>query len=93
MHNLEATTNDPGTAEQLLNLFGCGIGDHVKVLGGDAIKDVAQTAADQIGLKAALVEAIEHIQSGTAHITTGDVVMFAGMDFRNWQSGAGTPSE
>ena len=52
MHNLKAAANDPAALEQAIDLFWCGIGSHVEILGLAAAKDVTQAAADKECFKA-----------------------------------------
>ena len=64
------------------------VGDHVEVLGLAAAQQVAQAAAHQKGLKALLVQPIQHIQRRSGDLLAGDRMLVPGYDPRLGQGGA-----
>ena len=82
MHDLETTTDDAAALEQAIHLFRRGIGGYVEILGLTTAENVPQATAHQIGFKAGLVQAIEHIQCSARHLFAGDGMLVAGNDSR-----------
>ena len=68
----EAAADQSTVGEELLDLLRRGIGGDVEVFGRPAKQQIAHTAADQIGLVAGLVQAIEHLQGVVTDLATRD---------------------
>ena len=62
MGEMEAATDQAAVAEQLLHLFGVGVGRDVEVLGLEAKEQVADGAADEEGLVARILQPIQDFQ-------------------------------
>ena len=73
----EAAADQAAVAELLLDLLGRGVGGHVEVLRVMADQQVAHGAADQIGRKTRITQAIKHAQSVGADVPARDGVCFA----------------
>ncbi|MNV56557.1 hypothetical protein D3C71_1488490 [compost metagenome] len=56
----EAPADEPAVAEQLLDLFGRGVGGDVEIFGASIDQKVAHGASYQIGTKSGLTQAIQH---------------------------------
>src|SRR5690606_30908216 len=76
----EAAADQAAVAEQLLDLFGRGVGGDVEILGRQAGQQAAHGAADQAGAMAGLVQAVEHAHGVGADGPTGNRVLVAGDD-------------
>ena len=63
MHDTKAPADDEGTAKQLLDLLGCGIGGHIEILGLETEQQIAHRTTDDVGLKPRLLERAHHIHS------------------------------
>ncbi|MCY1400414.1 hypothetical protein D9M71_155040 [compost metagenome] len=82
MHQLEAAADHPGVAEFVAHLFGRGAGGHVEVLGLDPQQQVAHAAADQVGLVAGPLQAVDHADSIAADLFVVQRVLAAAENFR-----------
>ena len=67
MDDSETSPDDEGTAKQTLDLLGRGIGGHIEILGPQAQQQVAHRAADDVGLKARLLQTLHHVQRPVIH--------------------------
>jgi hypothetical protein len=54
----EAAADQAAVAEQLLDLFGRGVGGHVEILGLAIDQQIAHRAADKVGAEAGIAQAI-----------------------------------
>ncbi|MPM79069.1 hypothetical protein SDC9_126100 [bioreactor metagenome] len=61
VHDAKTLADDESAAEQVLDLFGRGIGGHVEILGAQAQQQIAHGAADDVGLEARLLEGAHHV--------------------------------
>ncbi len=77
MGEAEAAADQAAVAEQLLDLFGRGVGSHVEILGLAIDQQVAHRAADKIGAEACIAQAIKHAQGVRADVLAGDRVLVA----------------
>ncbi|MOA05523.1 hypothetical protein D3C78_1251250 [compost metagenome] len=68
MGQLEAAADHPGVAELGADLLRGGAGGHVVVLGLHAEQHVAHAAADQVGLVAGMLQALDHIDRIAAEL-------------------------
>ena len=78
MHDAKAPPNDEGPAKQALDLFGGGVGGHVKVFGAQAQQQVTHSAAHDVGLKTRLLQGAHHIDSALVHQVRVDAVHTGG---------------
>ncbi|MNT23825.1 hypothetical protein D3C72_1592630 [compost metagenome] len=79
-HNMgqaETAADQAAVAEQLLDLFGRGIGGHVEILGLAIDQQIAHRAADKVGAEAGIAQSIKHAQSVRADVLAGDRVLVA----------------
>jgi hypothetical protein len=74
VHDAKPPADDEGTAKQALDLFGRGVGGHVKILGAQAQQQVAHGAADDVGLKTCLLERGHHLGGAAVHQLGVDAV-------------------
>ena len=96
----EAAADDPAVAEEPADLRRVGVGADVEVLGLAPEEQVAHRPADQVGLEAGLVEAVEHLQdvgvdAGAADRMPGAIEDYGGghvFGVRCRPSGGGTSS-
>ncbi len=61
VNDAKAPTNDESAPEQSLNLFGCGVGGHVKILGCQSDHQVTHRATNDVGLKTRVLERSHHV--------------------------------
>lgn len=80
MRQTETAPDQVATAEQFLYFFRPGIGGDVEILRFPPQQHVAHAAADQIGLIAGLLQAVQHLQGAIADICARDGVLSAGYD-------------
>ncbi|KAG1253769.1 hypothetical protein G6F65_017320 [Rhizopus arrhizus] len=73
----EAAADQAAVAEQLLDLFGRGVGGHVEILGLAIDQQVTHRAADKVGAEAGIAQAIKHAQGVRADVLAGDRVLVA----------------
>ncbi len=73
----EPASDQAAVAEQLLDLFGRGVGSHVEILGAAIDQQIAHGAADKVGAEAGIAQAVQHAQSVRADVLAGDRVLVA----------------
>jgi hypothetical protein len=74
----EAAADQPAGPEQRLDLLRMRVGRDVEILGRDAGQNVADAAADQVGLEAGIAQRVERAQRGGGEQGTGDRMIGAG---------------
>ncbi len=74
MHNLETAADYTGPPEQFVDLLRCGIGGHVEILGAQSQHQVADTTADQVGLKAITDDLFDNLSRTTGNLPGGERV-------------------
>ena len=79
MNDLKAAADNPAAAEDFAHFFGCGVGGDVKIFGLHAQQQIAHGSADQIGLIAGAMQALEHRFGGGAFDIEWVGVAFAGI--------------
>ena len=85
----EPAADQPAVAEQRLDLFRGGVGGDVEILGMAADQQVADRAADQVGVEPAIAKAIEHAQRVRTDVLARNRVSIARDDTqRQWRAGS-----
>ena len=79
VHDAKTPTDDEGTAKQTLDLLGCGVGGHIKVLGPQTQQQVAHRTADNVGFKSGLLQCAHNLDCAVVYQFWLDAV-FAGGD-------------
>ncbi|MNZ76800.1 hypothetical protein D3C78_953180 [compost metagenome] len=88
VHQLEAAADHPGVAEFRAHLFRGGAGGDVEVLRRDAQQRVAYTTANDVGLVAGLLQALDHVHRIPAELLATQRVLVIAYDFRSSADGA-----
>jgi len=70
----EAAADQEAVAKQLAHLVGGGVGADVEILRRAAEQQVTHPAADQVGLEAVVVQAVEHLEALLVDLPAGDAV-------------------
>src|SRR5690349_11044895 len=83
MSQPEAAADDPAVLEQTLDLIRVRVGADIEVLRAAAEQQVADAAADEVGRKVALMEAVENLQRVRVDVFARDRVLRARHDHRN----------
>jgi len=86
--DLEAPTDYPGAAEQVLDLLGGGVGGDIEILGVLAENDVPHAAADQIGLKLVFTEYVYNPACAIADFPRLDGMLAGLEDMRSGRKGS-----
>jgi len=78
VHDAEASADDEGTPELVLDLLGRGVGGHVEVLGATAQQQVAHGAAHDVGLEAGIGQSLDDLDAAFVEQLRIDPVLLDG---------------
>jgi len=62
MHDAKTPSNDEGPSEQGLDLFGGGVGGHIKIFWAQTQQQITHGTAHDVGLVAAILQGLHHLQ-------------------------------